>query len=642
MPDLTTLVVRIIGDVTNYQKSLKDAETDSVNFAQRATSGLASVGGTIVTGAAWAAGAAFTGLGFLINGAAREAMSAEEISAQLNATLANTGSVTGVTAGMVSQLAEKYQGLTRYEDDVITSGGEVLGRFKEINSTVFPDALRLSLDLATKWGTSVPDAAGILGKALADPGAGLMKLKLAGVVFNQEQEEMIKKMTEAGDVAGAQAVIMDVVNKAVGGAAEAAGKTAAGTWERLGNIWGNTLETIGTGLIPAVTTLGDTLSVYLNKPEVTAFIERMATGIADFAISVVTNLPTAIQWIQNAFGWLEQNQGVIVAVLAVIGVAIGAWVYTVVIPAAVAAMAAMWPVLLVMALVAAAAYLIYTAWTENWGGIQEKTAAVIAFVQELIAAGMQFISDLTSGKLGWMSEVWNNTWTAIMTVVDTIVSNVKLLIAAFQAAMSGDWHRFGELLREVWDNTWTMIGTILSTAWENFKVIFSTAVTNVITFFRETDWGEVGKNIVEGIANGITSSLDWIMDAAIQAAEAALEAAKGFLGINSPSRRAELEIGLPIGEGQGKGWIGGLTSMIPQILQAVDGAMVGIAPDVNVSQRLSLAGASVGVSGRSSGGSIQIVVENKPIISLSDRNEIEQVLKPILQTLLRDLGVEVD
>jgi len=641
MADLTTLIVRIVGDATKYQEALKGAERDSLSFSQRATSGLAAVGGNIVTGAAWAAGAAFTGLGFLIKGAADEAMSAEEISAQLNATLANTGPITGVTADMVSRLAEKYQGLTRYEDDVIASGGEVLGRFKEINSTVFPDALRLSLDLATKWGTSVPDAAGILGKALADPGAGLMKLKLAGVVFNQEQEEMIKTMMEAGDVAGAQAIIMDVVNKAVGGSAEAAGKTAVGTWDRLKNIWGNTLETIGTGLLPALTELGDKLAVYLNKPEVTAFVEKLATGLADFAMSVVTNLPIAIQWIQNAFGWLEQNQGVIVAALAVIGVAIGAWVYTVVIPAAVAAITAMWPIILVMALVAAAAYLIYTAWTENWGGIQQKVQVVIDFIKNLIAAGMQFVQDLTSGKLGWMSEIWNNTWTVISAIVNTFVTNIKLLVAAFQAAMSGDWYRFGELLRQVWDNTWELIGTILSKAWDNFKVILSTAVTNVIAFFRETDWGEVGKNIVQGISNGILNSLDWIMDAATQAAQAALDAAKGFLGINSPSKRAEMEIGLPIGEGQGKGWIGGLTSMIPQILQAVDGAMIGLAPDVNVSQKFAYAGGSMGVSGRSS-GSIQIVVENKPLISLGDRNEIEQTLKPILQSLLRELGVEVN
>lgn len=568
MPDLTTLIVRIIADATKYQDTLAKTEKDTLSFSQRATNGLASFGGSIVTGAAWAAGVAFTGLGFIVNGAAREAMNAEEVASQLNSTLANTGPITGVTADMVSKLADHYQGLTRFEDDMIISGGEVLGRFKEINSTVFPDALRLSLDLATKWGTSVPDAAGILGKALADPGAGLMKLKLAGVVFNAEQEKMIQTMTEAGDVAGAQALIMDVVNKAVGGSAEAAGKTAAGTWERLKNIWGNTLETLGTGLVPALTKLGDTLTVYLNKPEVAVFVDQLATGIGNFAMSVVTNLPIAIQWIQNAFGWLEEHKGVIVAALAVIGVAVGAWVYTVV-TAAVAMLAAMWPVILIMAVVAAAAYLIYTAWTENWGGIQQKVQTVIDFVKNLISAGLQFIQDLNSGKLGWISDVWKSTWDLIKLYFTTFWENIKSILALFQAAFSGDWKRFGEILREIWDRSWKLLGEILKTAWDNIVTILKNVIPNIINFFKNIDWGQIGRNIVKGIAEGLFGNNN-VIDRAIQnLADHMLDVLQGFLGIHSPSTVFEMEVGWQMAAGTVQGWTRGIRNMFSSTLDSL-------------------------------------------------------------------------
>jgi len=242
---------------------------------------------------------------------------------------------------------------------------------------------------------------------------------------------------------------------------------------------------------------------------------------------------------------------------------------------------------------------------------------------------MQFISDLTSGKLGWMSQVWNNVWMMILTVVNTVMANIKLYAAAFEAAMSGDWYRFGEIMRQIWDNTWKMIGTLLSLGWDNIKIIFSTAVTSVIAFFRDTDWGSVGRNIVQGIASGIRNSLDWIMDAAIAAAQAALDAAKGFLGIQSPSKVFEMQVGWQMAAGTALGWEKGLDRLFTPSFEALTPAPA-----------MASAG-MVDVNGGRT-GSVQVVVQHQPLLSLGDRYEAEHVLKPMLQDLLRDLGVETN
>ena len=293
------------------------------------------------------------------------------------------------------------------------------------------------------------------------------------------------------------------------------------------------------------------------------------------------------------------------------------------------------PILIVIAVIAALiaiGYLLYLAWTNNWGGIQEKTAAAIAFVQGLIASGMQFISDMTSGKLGAVSEIWNRTWSTIQLYFGTVVTNFKLILAAFTAAFHGDWYRFGELLRQVWDNSWRMIWIIVQTAWENIKTGVSAIVTNVVNFFKTTNWGEVGKNIVQGIANGITNSLSWIIDAARRAANAALQAAMGFLGIQSPSKVFEMQVGWQMAAGMAKGWTRGLGDMMP-------GTMQGVVPAVGSVSGMSAVG---GGSSSARNGSIHITVQNRPLLSLGDRSEAEQVLKPMLLGMLRDLGVEVN
>lgn len=71
--------------------------------------------------------------------------------------------------------------------------------------------------------------------------------------------------------------------------------------------------------------------------------------------------------------------------------------------------------------------------------------------------------------------------------------------------------------------------------------------------FDNFDWLSIGKNIIEGIKDGITSAAERIAEAARDAARRALEAAKDFLGINSPSRVMRDEVGKYISAGLAEG-----------------------------------------------------------------------------------------
>lgn len=62
------------------------------------------------------------------------------------------------------------------------------------------------------------------------------------------------------------------------------------------------------------------------------------------------------------------------------------------------------------------------------------------------------------------------------------------------------------------------------------------AVQNIVKSFKGESWSNIGNNIITGIASGITGSVGKIVSAAKNAAKKAYEAAKDFLGINSPSK----------------------------------------------------------------------------------------------------------
>ena len=243
-----------------------------------------------------------------------------------------------------------------------------------------------------------------------------------------------------------------------------------------------------------------------------AWFTKLAGRISSFVAQSSTKLREFIYKFQEVRDWLQNNKGVIVGVLAGLGVAVAAFAYTVA-AAMVTAMIPMLPVIAIMLAVAGIAYLVYEAWTNNWGGIQEKTAAVIEFIV---------------GIFNWFKETAIAIWTGF-------IGFIQPLIDAFTSAMEGDWYSFGENLRAMWINIWTWIADALLAAGIKLLEIAGAIVVNIVTWFLDTDWNAVGTNIIKGIAKGISSAVGFLKDAAINAAKAAFAAAKGFLGIRSPS-----------------------------------------------------------------------------------------------------------
>ena len=78
--------------------------------------------------------------------------------------------------------------------------------------------------------------------------------------------------------------------------------------------------------------------------------------------------------------------------------------------------------------------------------------------------------------------------------------------------------------------------------------------TNALAAFRGIDWRKLGVDVISGIAKGITSSAGAIVTAAKNAAKKALDAAKNFLGIHSPSTVFRDQVGKNMALGMGLGF----------------------------------------------------------------------------------------
>lgn len=135
-----------------------------------------------------------------------------------------------------------------------------------------------------------------------------------------------------------------------------------------------------------------------------------------------------------------------------------------------------------------------------------------------------------------LKKAWDTNFGGIQEKFAMFVTTIKTVFAAFKAAFSGDWEEFGRLLRQAWDMAWALIISTLREIGAKVGPIISDLIQKVKNFFANVDWGQLGKNIVLGIGRGLASMGGWIARQARNVASAALAAAKGFLGIHSPSK----------------------------------------------------------------------------------------------------------
>lgn len=498
-----------------------------IESARSGLSGLGKVALGIVGGGLAVAGAAAAGLTAGLIDCTRAAMDAEGVQTQLNAVLSSTGSVTGVTAEMVNQLADHFMGLTQFEDEAIISGETVLARFREIGADVFPLATDSMLDLAQAMGVDLNTAATTLGKALATPGEGLLRLKAAGVVFTDQEREMLQAMVDSGNIAEAQRMILDRLQSSIGNVAEAAGSTATGRMIILSNQIGNLKETIGTALLPVLTQVGGALVSALQKPEIQAAISQLAATLGDFVSRVLPPLiefltGTLIPGLTTLAGLLSGNVN----------------------PAATGLSSAFSRISVILAPI-----------TNQLGPLIEALRSLWQTIAPILIPALQKLGDIVLNVIiPILGQQFMTTIQAIIGVISGLVQFLTGAINIIVGLFTGDLDKARLGAQQVTDGIRTIFESLGTALLETVKNIVDgiigtfkqcgvdivrpvqDIVDNVVNIITGTDWIKVAKGIIDGLVQGIKDNASKVGDAIKSTVKGAVDSVLGFLGIQSPSR----------------------------------------------------------------------------------------------------------
>lgn len=253
------------------------------------SSGLGGLGmklGGILLGGIAAAGIGQK-IGEFIGTGIREYSDADAAIAQLNAGMISTGNVANLNVKSMTDLASSIQAYSGQTDDSIMKTEQILQTFTNIRNVgpdkIFDDTTKAAANMAAKLGGDASSQAIQLGKALNDPVKGMTALRRVGVSFSQQQTDQVKAMVAAGNVMGAQKVILGELSTEFGGAAEAAGKTFPGMLARLKRSFEDLSQSVMGAFIPAVMPALTGIVDLMQKVQESSGFKNLIDHLSQFA-----------------------------------------------------------------------------------------------------------------------------------------------------------------------------------------------------------------------------------------------------------------------------------------------------------------------------------------------------------------------
>lgn len=205
--------------------------------------------------------------------------------------------------------------------------------------------------------------------------------------------------------------------------------------------------------------------------------------------------------------------------------------------------------------------------------------AITANLPAIIQGGIAIISSLISGIAQQLPTLIPTAVNMILTLATSLLSNIDQIIDAGIDLLVGLAQGLVNALPQLINKAPTIIGQLASAIIRNLPKILQAGIkilgmlatgliqavpqliskipsiiSQIKNAFTSINWGEVGSNIIKGIANGLKNAGGAIVEAAKNAAKSALNAAKDFLDIHSPSRVFRDQVGKMMALGMGIGF----------------------------------------------------------------------------------------
>lgn len=485
-----------------------------------------------------------------------------------------------------------------YTSELADNLSEYSGRWAEagVSAQDYFSMLQAGVD---NGAYSLDKVGDFLNEFLTSLSDGRMEGSLAS--FSQGTQDVFNAYKNGG--ATAQQVLNAVIGEMNGMTNETQRATIASTlWSSLGedNAWGmigalanvsnsygdvsgatlqamNDSQTLGQQFDSVMRTMSSALgSVFMPV------MQQVATGLSNFAngfqqmmmfvdLTPLTNMVSGLFTALTPLGTLITNIAQIV--LPIIQTALNAVipVLTNIITVVSSVMntigTTVSPVLQGVATIVQTVLPVIQAVFQSWGSaIQGVINAVFPFIQTVVTSVMNVVNAIISTVLAAINGDWSGVWEGIQNIVSSVWDGIQNIVSGAINAVSGVISSVLNGIRGIFSSVWNGIKGAVSSAWSGITSAVSSGVSSMMNFITSIpsrimgvfsgagSWLlSAGKNIIQGLINGITNAIGGAISAVKDAVSGIIDGAKSLLGIASPSKVFDREIGRMIPAGLGRG-----------------------------------------------------------------------------------------
>ena len=218
--------------------------------------------------------------------------------------------------------------------------------------------------------------------------------------------------------------------------------------------------------------------------------------------------------------------------------------------------------------------------------ITDMVEVIMDWLPDIINAGVDLLLALVNGLLQAIPQLIDMLPTIIDTIVTTLIDNLDLIIDAGMRLLIGVIDGLIQALPQLVGMIPTIIFKIVDTLINNLPKIIETGAKILVTLAEAIiktipkliemlpqiftkmkdallgyDWLGLGKDVIRGICEGLSSAGNIIWDAIKKVGNSMLDGIKNFFGIESPSKLMRDEVGTYLAKGIGVGFVDGMKNV---------------------------------------------------------------------------------
>ncbi|CAF1780812.1 hypothetical protein [Bacillus subtilis] len=210
-----------------------------------------------------------------------------------------------------------------------------------------------------------------------------------------------------------------------------------------------------------------------------------------------------------------------------------------------------------------------------WNGIK---SALSSIWKGITSAGKTIWNGLKTFFTAWLNfqkKIWSTIWNAVKSTVSTVWKGIVSAGKSIWNGLKTFFTNFLNGLKRIFSTVWNGIKTAVTAIWKALtstaKTTFNamkTAISNimnnvkskiksiwngVMSFFKGINLKSIGRNIIQGLINGISGMAGVLASKIKSMANAIPNGMKKLLGIHSPSRVMRDQVGYHVGTGMAAG-----------------------------------------------------------------------------------------